>query len=116
MPFTSTAGLERMNVTHSQFFSDWPRNSLSSTSTISGNSLIGVVGRYAPQKHSTSCVVLHRSAVAALDRQARPAGRRSARRNPQARQVVGHPSAAPAGPAPAAAITTFEPSFSPVPL
>ena len=36
MPAMSTAGLLRVNVTHSRLFSDRDRNSLSSTSTISG--------------------------------------------------------------------------------
>src|SRR5260370_1050109 len=54
MPYTSAAGLERVNVTHRKLLSVRAVKALSSTSTISGKALIGSSGRNAAQKRSTS--------------------------------------------------------------
>src|SRR5689334_10547271 len=120
MPCTSAAGFERVNVTQRKFDTLRAVNSLSSHRTSSGNALMPSAAEYDWQKRATAG---SSSALARAERlnggacttttpgmTTRASANPSGKRNPGGKAVG---SVRRGGPA--AAITSFDPAFNPVP-
>src|SRR5215207_2037868 len=113
----SAAGLDRVKATHSQLLSDSAANSLSSTRSTRGNSLIASDGRKAAQNFSTSGAGPRPYSARYLGacNASTPGRHRYGSVNPSGNRRAGTSAGSERRVGPAAAITTLDPALRPLP-